>query len=151
MKKVSIIIPAYDAEPLIAQTLDSVLQQTVTDFEVIVVNDGSTDQTATIVEQYMQKDDRITFITQENRGAAITRQLGQAASKGEFVAFLDADDIWMPTHLEAHLQHFSANPKLGISFGRVEFMQAARDGLACRYDIARSHRCHHQDCTIPSP
>ena len=77
MKKVSIIIPAYDAEPLIAQTLDSVLQQTVTDFEVIVVNDGSTDQTATIVEQYMQKDDRITFITQENRGAAITRQREQ--------------------------------------------------------------------------
>ena len=122
MKKVSIIIPAYDAEPLIAQTLDSVLQQTVTDFEVIVVNDGSTDQTATIVEQYMQKDDRITFITQENRGAAITRQLGQAASKGEFVAFLDVQVLGIqgigpscpifrlkaPDFDELHRVHFAA-------------------------------------------
>ncbi|MEB3293017.1 MAG: glycosyltransferase family A protein, partial [Synechococcales bacterium] len=121
---VSVIIPAYNAEPFIAETLDSVLQQTMTAFEVIVVNDGSTDQTAAIVERYMQKDDRITLITQENRGLSPTRQRGKAASKGEFLAFLDADDIWMPTHLEAHLQHFAANPQLGISFGRVEFIQA---------------------------
>ena len=78
---ISVIIPAYNAERFIAETLYSVLSQTFTDLEVIVVNDGSTDQTATIVGQYMQKDDRITFITQENRGQLSPANWGRRLPK----------------------------------------------------------------------
>lgn len=120
---VSIVIPAYNADRFIAQTLDSVLAQTFTAFEVIVVNDGSTDRTQEIVEHYLLTDDRVRLINQINQGISATRQRGQKAAKGDFIAFLDADDLWMPQNLETHLRHFAGNPNLGISFGRVEFMQ----------------------------
>jgi glycosyltransferase involved in cell wall biosynthesis len=120
---VSVVIPAYNADRFIATTLDSVLAQTFTAFEVIVVNDGSTDRTQAIVEAYVQRDDRIRLINQPNQGISATRQRGQAAAQGDFIAFLDADDLWLPQNLETHLRHFAAQPKLGISFGRVEFME----------------------------
>jgi glycosyltransferase involved in cell wall biosynthesis len=120
---VSVVIPAYNADRFIAATLDSVLAQTFTAFEVIVVNDGSTDQTQAIVESYVERDDRIRLINQPNQGISATRQRGQTASQGDFIAFLDADDLWLPQNLETHLRHFAAHPKLGISFGRVEFME----------------------------
>jgi glycosyltransferase involved in cell wall biosynthesis len=120
---ISIVIPAYNAERFIAQTLDSVLAQTVTQFEVIVVNDGSMDRTQAIVEQYLARDDRVRLINQENQGISATRQRGQDAAKGDLIAFLDADDLWLPENLQVHLRHFADNPKLAISFGRVEFMQ----------------------------
>jgi glycosyltransferase involved in cell wall biosynthesis len=120
---VSIVIPAYNADRFIAATLDSVLAQTFTAFEVIVVNDGSTDRTQAIVEDYIQRDARIRLINQTNQGISKTRECGQIAAKGDFVAFLDADDLWLPSNLEVHLRHFAGAPKLGISFGRVEFMQ----------------------------
>jgi glycosyltransferase involved in cell wall biosynthesis len=120
---VSVVIPAYNADRFIAATLDSVLAQTFTAFEVIVVNDGSTDQTQAIVESYVERDDRIRLINQPNQGISATRQRGQTAAQGDFIAFLDADDLWLPQNLETHLRHFAAQPKLGISFGRVEFME----------------------------
>ncbi|MFM2429106.1 MAG: hypothetical protein RLZZ511_319 [Cyanobacteriota bacterium] len=120
---VTVVIPAYNADRFIAQTLDSVLAQTFTAFEVIVINDGSTDRTAAIVEEYAQRDDRIILINQANQGISATRQRGYRAAKGDYIAFLDADDLWMPQALASHLQHFAGRPKLGISFGRVEFMQ----------------------------
>ncbi len=120
---VSIIIPAYNVDRFIAATIDSVLAQTCSDFEIIVVNDGSTDGTQGIVEQYMQRDRRIQLINQSNQGLSAARQRGQQVSQGEFLAFLDADDLWRPNNLEVHLQHFANRPNLGISFGRVEFMR----------------------------
>jgi glycosyltransferase involved in cell wall biosynthesis len=120
---VSIIIPAYNADRFIAATLDAVLAQTFTAFEVIVVNDGSTDRTPAIVEQYMQQDDRIQLINQSNQGVGPSRQRGKAVTQGEFIAYLDADDLWLPDNLAAHMRHFAGNPSLGISFARVEFMQ----------------------------
>jgi glycosyltransferase involved in cell wall biosynthesis len=135
---VSIIIPAYNADRFIAATLDSVLAQTFTDFEVIVVNDGSTDRTQAIVEQYVQQDARIQLINHPNQGVGLTRQRGKAAAQGEFIAFLDADDLWLPDNLAAHLRHFAGNPHLGISFGRVEFMHC--DGTPTgRYSSSRLH------------
>jgi glycosyltransferase involved in cell wall biosynthesis len=126
----------YNAERFIASTLDSVLSQTITDFEVIVVNDGSTDATSTIVEQYIQRDDRIRLVNQINQGVCIARTLGQVLSRGEFIIFLDADDIWLPHNLAAHIQHFTDTPDLGISFGRVEFI--SQDGRSTsRYSNSR--------------
>ncbi|NJL45009.1 MAG: glycosyltransferase family 2 protein [Leptolyngbyaceae cyanobacterium SM2_3_12] len=100
----SVVIPAYNASKFIQRTLDSVLGQTYRNLEVLVVDDGSTDNTATIVKQYGALDPRIILLSQGNAGVAAARNLGIAISTGEFIAFIDADDIWYPTNLENQVQ-----------------------------------------------
>jgi len=96
--KVSVIIPLYNKARYIQRALDSVLAQTWAEYEVIVVDDGSTDHSGEIVGQY--SDPRIRLITQANAGPGAARNCGLAEAKGEYVAFLDADDEWLPTFLE---------------------------------------------------
>ena len=98
--KVSVIIPLYNKSQYIARTLDSVLAQTFQDYEVIVVNDGSTDDGPRIVRQY--RDPRLRLVSQENRGLSGARNRGIAESRTDWVAFLDADDEWMPEVSRAH-------------------------------------------------
>ncbi|MGQ3686254.1 MAG: glycosyltransferase family 2 protein [Candidatus Loosdrechtia sp.] len=97
---VSVIIPAYNAEAYIEQTLDSVLAQTYKNIEVIVTDDGSQDKTVQIVESIMQRDDRVTLLRQSNSGVAAARNLAIEKSRGEFIAPIDADDIWYPRKIE---------------------------------------------------
>ncbi|RUT02706.1 hypothetical protein DSM106972_056260 [Dulcicalothrix desertica PCC 7102] len=120
MKKVSIIIPVYNAEQYIATTVESVLLQTYKNIEVLIIDDGSPDQSIQICQQF--NDSRIQIIRQENQGVSAARNTGIKMAQGEFIAFLDADDLWLPQKLAIHVQHLSANPTLGMSFGRVEFM-----------------------------
>jgi glycosyltransferase involved in cell wall biosynthesis len=102
MPKVSIIIPAYNVAPYIGETLDSVFAQTFADYEVIVINDGSPD--ANDLERALARFvDRINYIKQENRGASAARNSGVRAARGEFVAFLDADDLWLPNYLDGQI------------------------------------------------
>lgn len=92
MPEVSVIIPAYNAEQFIGETLDSVLAQTLRDIEVIVVDDGSTDSTVEVVESYVERDGRITLLRQQNSYAGVARNNGMAHASGEYLYFLDADD-----------------------------------------------------------
>ena len=103
---VSVIIPAYNAEAFIARTIESVLQQTYKNLEIIVVDDGSTDRTAEIVQELTQTDSRLQLIQQFNSGVAAARNLAIKKSQGEFIAPIDADDIWYPTNIEKQVQCF---------------------------------------------
>jgi glycosyltransferase involved in cell wall biosynthesis len=104
---VSVIIPAYKVAPFIKETLDSVFAQTYTGFEVIVVNDGSPD-TEELEQALAPYLDRISYFTQENRGASAARNRGVREAHGEFVAFLDGDDLWLPDYLEKQLKFLRA-------------------------------------------
>ena len=94
--KLSIIIPVYNTEEYIRQCIDSVINIKNIETEIIAVNDGSTDRTKDILEEYTEKDDRIKVITQENQGASAARNTGIKASTGDYIYFLDSDD-WVDT------------------------------------------------------
>ncbi len=128
---VSIVIPAYNAEQYLGETIESVLAQTFDDFELLIIDDGSTDNTAEIVSNYSLKDNRVKLISQENQGVSIARNTGIKIAKGEYIAFLDSDDKWLPNKLAAHIEHFEKTPDLGISFARVEFITF--DGKSTNY------------------
>jgi glycosyltransferase involved in cell wall biosynthesis len=104
----------YNAESFIAMTLDNLFEQSFSDFEVIIVNDGSTDSSADIVKQY--DDKRIVLITQKNSGVSVARNEAIMHSKGEFVAFLDADDLWHPSKLSAQVEQFESNNEIDFCY-----------------------------------
>jgi len=100
---VSVIIPAYKVAAFISETLASVFAQTFTDFEVIIVNDGSPD-TEELERELARFIDRVNYVKQENRGASAARNAGLRTARGEFVAFLDADDLWLPSYLDEQIK-----------------------------------------------
>lgn len=100
MPQVSVVIPAYNAAPWIAETLASVLAQTLQDFEIIVVDDGSTDETAGIVA----KIEHLQYIHKANGGAASARNVGIRLARGDYIAFVDADDLWLPDKLRLQVK-----------------------------------------------
>ena len=118
MELVSVIIPAYNYVDFIAEAIHSVLQQSHSNIEIIVVDDGSTDETASIVGALVKKDARIFYIYQYNQGLSAARNTGVKHSKGEFIVFLDADDVLHPQKIQAHLEHFKQAPSADISYGR---------------------------------
>ncbi|MES2810962.1 MAG: glycosyltransferase family 2 protein [Bacteroidota bacterium] len=118
MPKISVIIPLYNKGFIIAETLKSVLAQTFTDFEIVIVNDGSTDNGFDIVSQF--SDERIQLFQQENKGAAAARNLGIEKATGELIAFLDADDYWYSNHLEELIKLYIDFPSCGMYCNRYK-------------------------------
>lgn len=113
----SVVIPAYNASRTIAETLESVIGQTHGNLEILVVDDGSTDDTLAIAEAFARRDQRVRPIQQVNGGVAAARNAGIAAATGEFIAPLDADDLWHPTKVERQLQVFHENDdRLGLVY-----------------------------------
>ena len=114
MPKVTVVIPAYNAMTYLPETLDSVLRQTFTDFEVLIVNDGSTDS----IESWLTtvNDDRVILISQANQGLPGARNMGITEAQGEYIAFIDADDLWEPTKLEKQVQCLEAKPEVGLVY-----------------------------------
>jgi len=98
MPKISVVIPVYNKEKHLEKTINSVLQQDFSDFELILIDDGSTDKSATIINQF--DDTRIVFHTQTNQGVSATRNKGVSLANSKLIAFLDADDYWYPNHLQ---------------------------------------------------
>jgi glycosyltransferase involved in cell wall biosynthesis len=120
MKKISVIIPAYKVEKYIADTIQSVLNQTHQNFEIIIVDDGSPDRSFEICQQYT--DSRVKIIRQENQGVGVARNTGISCAQGEYIAFLDGDDIWLPEKLEKHVAHLEQSPRVGLSFSCSAFI-----------------------------
>ncbi|MEP0885306.1 glycosyltransferase family 2 protein [Trichocoleus sp. ST-U3] len=114
MPKVSVVIPAYNAMAYLPETVDSVLRQSFTDFEVLIINDGSSDH---ILEWASQvTDPRVKLISQENQGLPGARNTGIAHAQGEYIAFLDADDLWEPEKLEKQVGCFEDKPTVGVVY-----------------------------------
>jgi cellulose synthase/poly-beta-1,6-N-acetylglucosamine synthase-like glycosyltransferase len=111
---VSILTPAYNSAKFIRQTLDSVLRQTFTDFEMIVVDDGSTDETRSIVDEYAARDSRIRVLTQLNAGIAAARNRAMRAARGRFFTLLDSDDLWLPGYLAEQLAILDDRPDVAV-------------------------------------
>jgi glycosyltransferase involved in cell wall biosynthesis len=108
---VSVIIPVYQGDRFIAEAIESVLNQTYNNYEIIVINDGSTDNSGDLLLPYL---DKIRYVYQDNQGVAAARNLGIQMAKGEFMAFLDQDDFWLADKLALQVACFQAQPTLGI-------------------------------------
>ena len=92
--KISVVVPVYNAEEYLKESLDSIVNQTLKDIEIICVNDGSTDSSLQILQQYAAKDNRITILSQPNSRLGATRNAGITVAKGKYITFLDADDFF---------------------------------------------------------
>ena len=115
---VSVVIPTYNHEALIVRTLESVFAQTFTDYEVIVVNDGSPDRTTEIVHPFIASK-RIRYIEQANAGQAAARNRGITEAHGKFIALLDDDDLWPPDSLQRRVETLQQSPDAPLAYGGV--------------------------------
>ncbi len=117
---VSVVIPAFNTAPYIAETLDSVFAQTFQDFEIIVVNDGSPDTEALerMLGPYLP---RIVYLKQENRGPSGARNTGIRHARGKYLAFLDSDDCWLPDYLRYHMKMFEGTPSLDVVYCDAQY------------------------------
>ena len=120
MKKVSIVIPVYNAQRYVRLTVESALAQTYRDIEILVVDDGSSDRSVEICQQF--NDSRIQIIQQENRGLSGARNTGIRNAAGQYIAFLDADDLWVPEKVEKHVRHLDSDAQIGASFSYSSFI-----------------------------
>ena len=118
----SVVVPTYNRERTLPRALDSVLAQTYADFEVLVVDDGSTDQTAALAAEYEARDERVRYLRQsQNAGVSAARNRGLREARGEFVAFLDSDDEWRPEKLDRQIRRFRELPaRVGLLYSGVE-------------------------------
>jgi len=120
MAKVSVVLPVFNVERYVTASIQSVLAQTYADFELVIVDDSSTDSSLRLCQQFT--DPRIRIIQQKNRGLAGARNSGIRHAKGEYIALLDSDDLFAPEKLQRHVEHLDRSPKVGISFSRSAFI-----------------------------
>ncbi len=126
MPKVSVIVPVYNTSGYLCRCLNSILNQTLADIEIICVNDGSTDSCCAILQDYAQKDARIVIINQDNKGLSASRNTGVVASKGDYIAFIDSDDFVHERFLEVL---YSAMIKTNADVAGCDFVKVSNDKL----------------------
>jgi glycosyltransferase involved in cell wall biosynthesis len=120
--RISVVIPAYNAAGTIAETIASVLAQTLTDFEIVVIDDGSSDRTWAMLQTLAEHDRRVRPFRFANGGQAIARNRGIARARGQWIAFLDADDRWTPDKLAAQLAALMANPAAALAYSWTDYV-----------------------------
>ena len=140
--KVSVVIPCYNYGRYLVDCIDSVLAQTYNDLEIIVVNDGSTDDSSQIIRPYLANS-RLTYIEQKNAGQPTARNVGIAHSQGDFIAFLDADDMWVSSKLARQMPLFE-RPEIGVVYSRSRYIdvngQPLKNKIDCKYLRPRAGR-----------
>lgn len=132
---VSIVLPVFNAAASLPQTLASILDQSCKAFQLIAVDDGSTDDSLGILLEWAAKDQRIQIVSQPNAGVSAARNFGVGMARAPFVAFMDADDLWHREKLSAHLCHHARCPQMDASFASVAFLPADAKSL----NEARTH------------
>jgi glycosyltransferase involved in cell wall biosynthesis len=148
MCKVSVIIPVYNTERFIEPAIESVLAQSFTDYEVLIIDDGSSD--SSIARCLRFEDVRLKIIRQSNRGLAGARNTGIRRARGEYVAFLDADDLWEPDKLARHVAHLDACPEVGVSFSRSRFIDEQGSDIGL-YQMPKLHNISAVDVLLRNP
>lgn len=123
MPAISVVMPVFNVESYLAQAIRSVLEQSFTDFELLIVDDGSTDASLSIAKGF--NDPRIKLIHQNNRGLAGARNTGIRNARGRLIAFIDSDDQWAVDKLARHVAHLDANPEVGVSYCQSGFIDEA--------------------------
>ena len=146
MPTVDVLIPAYNAAKYLAIAIESVMAQSFEDWQIVLVDDGSTDNTAEVLAPYIAKlGTRLKYIRQENRGLPAARNTAIRNSSSEFLALLDADDVWLPDRLQESLQPFANRPKVGLSYGLI----ARIDGEGKVFDTFAGNSAHAQGSIAP--
>lgn len=133
MPKVSVIIPVYNVEKYLKQCLDSVINQTLKDIEIICINDGSTDTSGTILKEYAQKDSRIKIIIQENKGLSVARNSGLEIAQGEYVGFVDSDD-YVDSNFYKKLYDSAKKNKADIAFTSIIKFEKDKEDIFFKVD-----------------
>src|SRR5215475_9894293 len=123
---VTVIVPAFNYGSLIAYTLESLLSQEYRNWECLVVDDGSTDNTASVVNGYRNRDKRIAYVYQRNGGLSNARNTGLSQSRGKYIQFLDADDLIESRKIQCHVQYLENNPEIDIVYGAARFFRTDR-------------------------
>lgn len=136
--KVSVNICCYNSEKFIKETIQSVLDQTLKDFEVIIIDDGSKDRTGEIIGGF--NDERIKYCYQENKGLSASRNKAIALSSGEYIALLDHDDLWEKEKLEMQIRLFESNPRLGLVFSDAYQIDECNKVLGNSFSIIKPFR-----------
>ena len=124
---ISIILPAYNSEKYIGEAIQSVINQSIKDWELIVINDGSTDRTSSIVTSFI--DPRIIFIEQNNKGVSKSRNIGLLKANGEFITFLDSDDTFPDNSLEVRIKYLHDNKDIHLVGGALRIMNASLNSI----------------------
>jgi len=132
---VSVIIPTYNREAFLSEAVDSVIGQTYGNWELIIVDDRSTDNTAALVRRYMDQDRRVTYVENtRTQGPAGARNRGQDLATGEYIAFLDSDDVWKSHHLEVMIDEFSRNGDIDLIYANSEIVADGKLVTASVFD-----------------
>ena len=132
MPRVSVVIPTYNCEQFLDRTIDSALRQTYQDFEIIVVDDGSTDGTQSLVAGYGKA---VRYVYQPNQGASAARNTALSQASGEFIAYLDADDLWLPEKLARQVEFLDAHPACGFVHTEVSVIDEQDNVLHARFNL----------------
>lgn len=135
MPRVSVIIPTYQRSQALRATVESVLSQSYGDWELILVDDGSRDDTPEVCRELAQRDARVRFVAQANGGGAAARGHGLSLARGEYVAYLDHDDLWLPHKVERQVELLDRSPELGWCYGRFELFQPGGEVLGDFHEL----------------